>query len=143
VPRKVRGENDRRVLASTVETAPRHAATTRPAGKEPAEGERVSSPACDGLSDELDDKHGFSNHSRSQDDTKSFTLEEEKFIKHAAAWLAPRTNADELLSWLGTMLQRSRAASSPQGAADKERGDGSNKPRGVAEAGPAAGGKKT
>jgi hypothetical protein len=60
-----------------------------------------------------------------QDETASLTPEEEKFVNHIAAWLAPRPNADLLLERIWEVLRRREAAVPPHNAVEIDGGDGS------------------
>jgi hypothetical protein len=110
------------VTPSTADSAPQRDLGERPGNK--ASENRTSGPTPHvAAPDEFDIERLFAGESPHEEDPESLTPEEEKFIEHVVAWLAPRQNADQLLDRIEETLWLNAVAVSREDAVEKERAD--------------------
>jgi hypothetical protein len=136
-----RRPNHRPMPASAADSAPRRDLGVRPVRNAASENEPDGPTPRPAVPDEFDIERLFADESQHDDDADSLTPEEEKFIEHVVAWLAPRQNADLLLDRIEQTLWLNAAAVSRHDPAEKEHGDESAPSETAAEVKPTLGGK--
>jgi hypothetical protein len=136
-----RRPNHRPMPASTADSAPRRDLGVRLARNAASENEPDGPAPRAAVPDQFDIERLFPDESQREDDADSLMPEEEKFIEHVVAWLAPRPNADLLLDRIEDTLWLNAAGVSRHDPAEKEHGDESAPPETAAEAKPTQGEK--
>jgi hypothetical protein len=135
-------EIDRSVQVPTTEAA---RSSTEAAGSRPPKNV-VSESQFDSLARDTvaDDEELFTDELWYQDESASLALtpEEEQFVKDAAAWLAPRPNADLLLERMCEVVLHQDAAVPPLNGVEIDACDGSDRSSEAVRAKPATAAKR-